>query len=171
MKVNRNKAIKKSKKKVFLVLDNMDGFIIPMSYIKRIKKDNGKISELVVKKDYLKILSNKYHMFYSYGNSLESSVMKFKTALNVTNIIIGKKWYRVNCIEPSSFGWGENNVLQSISETENSIIFSWNTYSKNKVLIANSGNWYDNELQIEEKYKNIPFDYKKVKFIPNFIKL
>ena len=110
-------------------------------------------------------------MFYSYENSLESSVVKFSTALNVTNIVIGKKWYKVNYIEPSSFGWGENNILQSISETENVIIFSWNTYLKNKVLIANSGNWYDNELQIEEKYKHIPFDYKKVKFIPNFIKL
>lgn len=171
MKGNRNKIIKKSKKKVFLLLANMDEFTIPMSYIKRIKRNNGHISELIIKKDYLKILSNKYHMFYSYENSLESSVLKFRTALNVTNIVIGKKWYKVNYIEPSSFGWGENNILQSISETENVIIFSWNTYLKNKVLIANSGNWYDNELQIEEKYKHIPFDYKKVKFIPNFIKL
>lgn len=169
MKVNRNKKIKKIE--VRLLLENMDEFVIPISYIQRIKRDRGHISELVVKKDYLKIVSSKYHRFYNYKNSLEDSVQRFMTALDVTNIIIGKKWYEVNYIEPSYFGWGENNILQSISETENVIIFSWNTYFKNKVLIANSGNWYDNELQIEEKYKHIPFDYKKVKFIPNFIKL
>ena len=54
MKGNRNKIIKKSKKKVFLLLANMDEFTIPMSYIKRIKRNNGHISELIIKKRLLK---------------------------------------------------------------------------------------------------------------------
>lgn len=168
MKVNRNKKIKKIE--VRLLLEHMDEFVIPIPYIQRIKKDRGQISELVVTKNYLKILSNKYHRFYNYENSLKASIQRLMTALNVTNITIGKKWYKVNYIPLSSFGYGENNVLQTIEETENTIIFRWNTYLGNKFLIEDNCEWYDAELQIEEKYKEIPFDYKKVKYIPNRIK-
>ena len=169
MKVNRNKKIKKTE--VRLLLENMDEFVIPMSYIQRIKRDSGHISELVVKKDYLKIVSSKYHRFYNYENSLEASIQRFMTALDVTNIAIGKKWYKVNYIEPSYFGWGEDNILQDIQETENYCIFRWNTYLGNKFLIEDNCKWSDAELQIEEKYKHISFGYKKVKYIPNRIKL
>ena len=167
MKVNRNKKI--CKREVRFLLENMDEFIIPMTYIKRIKKDNGYINEIVVSKEYLKVL-DKYHMFYNYYKTLESSILRFKTALDITSIEIGNKWHNVHYIEPTNSGLGENNILQSIEETDNTIIFRWNTYAGNKFIFTESCEWYDVGVQVEEKYKNIIFDYAIVKFIPNSLK-
>lgn len=124
---------------ISFILENCDVFDIPDEYIENIKIADNKIEKIVIKKSYLKVC-NKYHEFAKYIKENISEKI-FLEALDITRVDINGKIYYVNYI--GEFGLDfHNNILQTISMNDNSIIFSWDIddknyieYSKNSIVI------------------------------------
>lgn len=136
---------------ITLVLENCESFNIPKKYIIKKKVRKNKLKILWVDKKYLSEI-DKYIGWTWDGRSVEDMQIRFKTALDITQILYKDKTYFVNYIEQDFYRMGSENILQKVEVTDKIIKFTWDIDKRNK-----SKGGYDKPsiLYIHERYKNL----------------
>ena len=144
---------------VTLVLENCESFDIPKKYIVKKKVRKNRLKTLWVDKKYLSEI-DKYIGLSWEGRSLKDIQFRFKTAIDITQILYKDKTYFVNYIEQDFENLGTDNILQRIEETDKIIKFTWDIDKRNTVKGG-----YDKPsiLYIHERYKDLYLDgYDKI---------
>lgn len=136
---------------ISLVLENCESFDIPKKYIIKKKVRKNRLKTLWVDKKYLSEI-NKYIGWTWEGRSIKDIQLRFKNALDVTQIQYKNKTYIVNYIEQDFYRLGSDNILQRIEETDNIIKFTWDIDKRNK---SKGGYTKPSVLYIHERYKNL----------------
>lgn len=144
---------------ITLVLENCESFDIPKKYIVKKKVRKNRLKTLWVDKKYLSEI-NKYIGWTWEGRSIKDIQLRFKNALDVTQIQYKGKTYIVNYIEQDFYKISSDNILQRIEETDNIIKFTWDIDKRNK---SKGGYTKPSILYIHERYKNLNLSgYNKI---------
>lgn len=136
---------------ITLVLENCESFDIPKKYIVKKKVRKNRLKTLWVDKKYLSEI-DKYIGLSWEGRSLKDIQFRFKTALDITQILYKDKTYFVNYIEQDFENLGTDNILQRIEETDKIIKFTWDIDKRNTVK---GGYDKPSTLYIHERYKDL----------------
>lgn len=136
---------------ISLVLENCESFDIPKKYIIKKKVRKSKLKTLWVDKKYLSEI-DKYIGLSWEGRSIDDMQFRFKTALDITQILYKDKTYFVSYIEQDFYRMGSENILQKVEVTSDVIKFTWDIDKRN---IRKGGYDKPSILYIHERYKNL----------------
>lgn len=133
---------------VSFLYENCDVISIPMSYIVCLDIFDGKIRKVTINKDFLREC-RKFHEFSQHIDDLDYSKERLLDGYDICYIDIDKKRYAVNYIGINGNDYCDN-VLQSIEEEDDVLIFSWDIDDRNYVDYTEESI----DVYINEKYKN-----------------
>lgn len=138
-----------------IILENLETYVIPQKYIKKIQIKKGKIKQLIISKSYFDIILDNVHIIHS---DLEYHINRLSHTTDIVGVVINKKTYMPNYIEDYCWQLNANNVLQTTTETESEIIFTWDINKLNKVTYTN----YYAYATVLSKYEPLLHNYHKV---------
>lgn len=133
---------------VSFLYENCDVISIPMSYIVCLDIFDGKIRKVTINKDFLREC-RKFHEFSQHIDDLDYSKERLLDGYDICYIDIDKKRYAVNYIGVDGNDYCDN-VLQSIEEEDDVLIFSWDIDGRNYIDYTEESI----DIYINEKYKN-----------------
>lgn len=133
---------------VSFLYENCDVISIPMPYIECLDICEGKIRKVTINKDFIREC-RKFHEFAQYIDDLDYSKKRLLDGYDICYIDVDKKRYAVNYIGVDGNDYCDN-VLQSIEEEDDVLIFSWDIDDRNYI------DYTDESIgvYINEKYKN-----------------
>lgn len=156
----RKRKVSNSNYMVSILLENCEMFNIPSQYIHRIEKKDNYIRLLEISKEYINVMDN-YISYNFYDENKELMKYRFKTTKDTTCIYIREKCYGQKYIDEYLDVLGTDNVLQTTTETKDTIRYEWDL---DKRIVENYIDLGVSEITIHSKYKNKLHGYRKINY-------